>query len=320
MLARSQLIQTIQVGFEMIEKRGAASDALGTVRTDRCELTVAGNDWILRYGASPNLIMKRHDATVRYYETDSPDREPYRALHIQAPERLDDLIYRNPLFSVIRHGTFWFPSQARFVRKRREEVVELGPRTIDGMATYGLQWNVTSDDFDEALLVIPPRIAEELTGKLRLYVASQLGHTIPRIEYVADDGEVVKRFDTRDFVEVDDGLFFPRSTRYETRHAKERYVREYQILQVRYANQRLPDSVFAVDVPSHTRVRDSRPGVPETVFVLDQQTDFEQLDKTLVRDAAVSTWSLWRIVCLVANGLLATGLVLSWMLRRCRAQ
>ena len=265
-VARSAAIYQAQIDFDVTEQQGARTDLLQQVRSDRYQLTVSGTDWLLRYADSPNLIMKRDAATLRYYETESSAGEKHRSLHFDAAKTLDEAQGDNPLFTVLRHGTFWYPVQAGFVDRGRDTARIVDQQTLAGVDTYALQWEVTGPDFDEALIVIPPQIARERKAYLRIYVAPALGHALPRIEYRTIDNTVAKRYESAEFTEIDHGVFYPRVAQCITDHPHQSFRTEFQVHDIQHVNQQIPSETFDIRIPARTRVRDSRPGLPRTVF------------------------------------------------------
>ncbi len=315
-VARSAAIYQAQFAFEMAQKNGPSLETQQIERSSHYQLTVAGNDWILRYGGSPNLIMNREHATVRYYEAHDPQGNRQQSLHITAPLTLENARGQNLLYTVPRHGTFWYPAQAAFVDRRRNDAQLVQRYTWADLPVTVLQWQISAEDFDEAILVIPPQMANRRQGLLRVHVAPDLGCALPRIEYCCPDGEVVKRFESSDFVEIEKDLFFPQHTECVTWLADQATVSEFRLREVRFVNRSIPDEIFAFPIPAQTRVRDARPGLPRTVFQLKQSLPFEELETTLAPQRPNTSWHPFRAICLSLNLLAVFTLLLLWLRKR----
>jgi hypothetical protein len=315
-VARSVAVYQAQVDFGVREREGADAESLREIRSDRYQLTVSGTDWLLRYADSPNLMMKRDAATLRYYETDSPDGKRYRSLHLNAAQSLEDAQGQNTLFTVMRHGSFWYPAQATFVDRERNSARLVDQQTLAGVDTYALQWEVAGPDFDEALIVIPPPIARQRKGYLRIYVAPALGYVLPRIEYRTIDDTVVKRYESSDFIEADRGIFYPRLARCATDHADWSFSTEFRVHSIQHVNQQIPAETFAIRFPAKTRVRDSRPGRPKTVFLLEEPMGIGNLESILTCASPRPSWSILRKACLGLNAAAVLSLIVLWVRRQ----
>ena len=315
-VARSAAIYQAQFEFEMEDKLGPSLETQQLERSSHYQLTVAGNEWILRHGGSPNLMMNREDASVRYYEAKDAQGNRQQSLHITAPLSLEAARGQNLLYTVPRHGTFWYPTQAAFVHQHRDAAQLVEQYESAGAQVAVLQWQISAEDFGEALLVIPPEIAKRRQGLLRVHVAPDLGSALPRIEYCSPDGNVAKRFECSDFVEIEEDLFFPHHTKCITWVADQVAVSEFRLRDIRFVNRSIPDETFAFPVPAQTRVRDARPGFPRTVFQLKTALPFEELETTLAPPRADSSWRPLCAVCLLINLLAVFTLLLVWLRKR----
>jgi hypothetical protein len=133
-----------------------------------------------------------------------------------------------------------------------------GEREIDGIRTSILEWQVRKADRYSAFDSINSILDEG--GVLRLYVASQLGYALPRIEHVGIDGRVATRFDSTDFEEPHAGLFFPRHCSYQNfpEDGSAGYYNRYEILEMNDVNEPIPEESFVVSLPQGTSVTDRR--------------------------------------------------------------
>lgn len=315
-VARATAVYQAQVDFTMTEKQQPVTDAAQEVRSDRYALSMAGPDWLLRYADSPNLIMKHDDVTLRYYETESRSGSINRSLHIDAPRTLDHAAGDNAAYTSLRHGSFWYPSQVTYVDRHRATAQFIEEQTVAGVRAYALQWEVPGTDFDEAFLIIPPQIANQGQGLLRIYVAPDLGYALPRIEYRSVDNQVVKQFESSDFVQVDTDIYYPRRSQCVTSHSQLSYQTDFQVHDIRYVNDKLPQETFALQIPAQTRVRDSRPGLPKTVMILDQPQRLEDLETSLHLGLPVEPRNVLRTICCALNALAVISLIGLWLRKR----
>ncbi len=319
-VSRSSAVYQGQFTFRVTEQRGIAGSALQLVRSDNYALTIAGTDWLLRYDKSPNRIMTRDGSTVRYYEAHSPEGAEQHGLHIDAPLSIDAARGSNVVYTVPRHGTFWYPEQTLFVDAQRQQAQSRGDEFVSGIRVHVLQWQVSANDFDEGFLVIPPSIAEQRKGLLRIYVAPDLGYALPRIEYCTLDGRVAKQIESTDFFEVEGGLHFPRQTKCTTFLENETFLTTVKIDDTRYVNTSIPADVFAFDIPANTRVRDSRPGLPKTVFHLDDDMSLAEFETTIQAAPPDPPWFSWQVLGITVNSLIVIVLLLIWIRRKRRTE
>ena len=195
----------------------------------------------------------------------------------------------------------------------------LALRVIAGIPTVELEWPVRVTDFDEALIVIPGPIARARRGRLRVCVAPELGYAIPSIEYVTDDGRVALSLTTSQYEACDSQVFFPRHAQCMTELDEGQQTSSFTVHRVEYVNQSLPAKEFAMQIPEGTRVRDSRPGVPTSVFYLNNQDQLEDLNRIL-EPTGKSRRSSNRIILLAINSLCLMVLLAVYVIHRCRHQ
>lgn len=307
--------------FRYAVSSNSQRDRGSTMGPQTIVLSIAGDDWIARYGDSANVLMNRGGKSVRFYQADAADgSQTSRALHVEAPEDLAQVVHRDRELIVSRAGTLWHPEQAEFVNRHRSRARWLGKRTVGTTETVAVEWQVLADDFGDAMLHIPQAIAQQRRGILRLYVAESLNHALPKIEYLTDDG--IARFEIActDWHPDHDGLFFPKHMAVRDFNAKGVVSTEFEIFEVSHINEELPRDSFELSIPEGTRVRDSRPGEAEAVFVLQEQEQFEKLNQSLSGSLVPPGWPSWRIVCMVINALVLVVVGFAWILRTRRSR
>lgn len=317
-VARGATIFSARIEFEVtsIIKRGEREVV---DQSDQYVLTISGDDWILRYDDSPNFTMNFNDSSIRFYQTESEKTGIYRSLQMSAPETIDDALGSSYAFSVARHGTLWYRRQIEFVDRQRHRAKQQPGKPIDGHSTFVFQWRVGEMDLDDAIVVVPQSIRKDLAGYLKLYAAPSLGYALPRIDYVTIDGQLTRRIESSDFIELEDELYFPKFTRLIAYAQGERHITDFKVSKIEYVNQDLPKEEFAVQIPPDTRVRDSRPGTPQAVFHLGNQKGIDAVAQIVEGSDSRSNRFSLRVGCLVANGLLVFLLVVVWVRRQCRS-
>ncbi len=161
-------------------------------------------DWIL-LDLQVNQTKVNYDGRLlTYSETPQPDGRVHRSVEID----FSASPFGNSLHPPVRAGTLWNSSTRRFVRDHASKARLLGAENINGIDAVILEWDADPDDKYLAFGAISDMLKEG--GKLRIYVARQLGHALPRIEHVDRFGTVQDRFDYSGFREVARGGLSPR--------------------------------------------------------------------------------------------------------------
>ena len=160
------------------------------------------------------------------------------------------------------------------------------------------------------MVVVPPSIANDRQGRLRLYVCERLGYVLPRIEYLTGSGQVECTIDARQFTDAGNGLHVPKRTRvdYVDLSASPPHVvgrSEYRVVRWSRVNEPIDDEILSITVPAGTRIRDSRPDRPPVVFRLDNDQPLANLQAVTRPAIGKSTsWPSLRTICLAINLLL----------------
>ncbi len=328
-VGRSSAVTSLKLKYryrsEAFRKRG--EDPV----TERMDLaiTVRGNDWIVKYGDSANFRMKRNQASVKYYEVlrrygddetsqDEGVTTRQSSLHLIAAETYQSLIHEHACHAGPRLGTFWFPEQAAFIEQQQLQVVDKGTEHLGPIETHVLEWDVAALDLDAAMVLIPDEIARSRRGKLRIYIAPKLGYALPRIEYATLEGKVVQQFEASQFVPVNASLFFPREALCRTVYREQADVSRFEISEITDVNQEISDGEFSINVPELTYVRDSRPGVPVSVFQLKSQEQLDQINGVLENAMPAPGTTQLRRVLLWLNALALVIVLGYWVRKRCR--
>jgi hypothetical protein len=194
---------------------------------------------------------RQHDGSIR------------TSCRIEAPRGLQERLPMPPWFA----GTPWYRQTVAYIKDHKAQARLTGGAEVDGIAAKVLEWDVPQADRYAAFYGISSRLNNG--GKLRLYVAPQLGFVLPRIETVDPQGRVATRFDSTGFKEVGAGLFFPKQCGYRDFDENgvpddKIHFNQYEILRVEKVNEAIPEEDFAVQLPAGTSVADER--TPQTVY------------------------------------------------------
>ena len=318
-VARARALYTIKIEYsyngEIVQ-----DDQILQSESRQLNFLMEGNDWLLQANDSPNFRMNRHQESFRYYEA-TTDRHPRidRSLRIAGSESLEDLVHEHASHAVVRLGTFWFEPQANFVDQHRRECVYRGTTMIDETRVHLLEWKIKSNQFDEAMIVIPRSIAAARSGVLRVYASEDFNWALPRVEYCTSAGQTKRRFSASQFKQIANGIYFPELASSD-RHMGNRVQKSrFHVASIQYVNQRIPASEFSLRAGIGTRVRDARPGMATTVFHLQRPEDVDHLEQDLA--AAPDTTQKMprhRRLLLLGNLIVLFVLLTAWGIRRCR--
>jgi hypothetical protein len=281
LISRATAVHTVKLAYDYSSRVQQGGRQLHQQQT-QITMAIEGASWIVRHDSSTNFRMQRNEISVSYYELPSEKtNEVFRSLHLEAPVSLQDLIAEHACYAAPRLGSVWFPQQVTFIDRHRAQAVLRGRPQIQGIETVELEWPVTATDFDEALIVIPNPIARDRRGRLRICIAPSLGHALPRIQYVTDDGHSAQVFAASTFEQFGQQLFFPRHVECSTELDNGQDTSTFEIRQVSNVNQSFAPDEFLLQIPQGTRVRDSRPGVPTSIFYLNEQNQIDDLNRAL---------------------------------------
>ena len=218
-------------------------DIAGQTTNDNNErFSFTGESWALRDPQTNHVTVNHEGRLLSYVE------RPGRSLKIKYAETP---FYREP-YPPMYAGTLWYGSTRQFVRDHASKARLLGAETVNGIETRCLEWNVGQVDTYKAFGEINEMLKDG--GRLRLYVARQLGHALTRIEHVDKFGTVQDKFDFSDFKEVAPGIFFPTVCRL----GGGGYNRTYQLKKIERINGVLSHSDFVLAIPAGTAIRDER--------------------------------------------------------------
>ncbi len=237
-----------------------------TVHELNVRLAFSGASWVERYsfpGQPESAAVSHNGSSLAYIPTQQKDGRVTKLAKVRpaVPMRSES---KAPVFA----GSFWRLATKKYVEENRKSVVLKGPAEVNGVKAAVLEWGVPRADVYKAFGFSAPGI--DSGGVLRLYVAPQLGHAMPRIDFLSKKEEVIVRYDSSDFVKTPSGIHFPqlcseRLFAYSKTHPG---LRQYTIKDIEKINEPIPDSEFSVPIPIGTEVIDARSGKGSTRFIL----------------------------------------------------
>jgi hypothetical protein len=274
------------------------------------EASFSGSSWVTRCRTTGAVATNHNGKFVRWIKPDPRNGAlAVDYLTIKRPEAID-LNYppAAPYFA----GTFWFKITRQYVRDHRHEAVRAGSGEVNGVPVTILEWPVPKSAVFQAFDAV-----NEFTqngGILRLFVSTQLGHALPRVEFAGVGGGVADRFDAADFVEVAPGIFIPK------RFSEQGYNSEgpmgnihYEVTRVEKVNEVIPEEDFILQVPRGAIVSDQRSMQHAETFRVgeNQVSEPKDIGDLIVSGAAPSkAFSSWPTAVGIglAVGLLLIGL------------
>lgn len=281
------------------------------------ELTVAGDEWVLRWPTTPIVSMHRGNFSTTYTETPQPDgQETYRSLVLTDAAgihtSLEEECKSDMLFCVTKAGAVPTFLLSEFMRKNRTRIQYAGEKSIDGVLTHALQLRISKKEFSQIMSSLHPSYLKQDAMLITFYVAPLMAYAAVRIEYATPDGFVTKQYSASDFTEVAKGVFFPMcycSINNFTDSKQGYYINQYVISELRNVNERVSESAFKVAIPAGARVRDLRPGSGDTVFFVDKDVTFSTADELIRKTIVPPRNNEVRIVfCLVGVLLMLFGI------------
>lgn len=288
------------------------------------ELTVAGEEWVVRWPGTPIVSMHRAEFSLTYTETPQPDgKETYRSLVITDPagvhKSLEDECKGNRRYCILRAGSVPSAKLAGYLETNRNNIKHVGEKTINGIDTQILRIRLSKDELLDVFRALHPVYLEEDTMVMSFYVAPTRNYSAIRIEYATPDGYMTKRYECTEFSEVADRVFFPKCYCDISNFSKAGngyYVHQYLISDIKNVNRPVPESSFEMEVPEGTRVRDSRPGKGEVVFYLDDKVSFSTADKLIQETIEPPKSKYLRIISVVSSATLLLLLIVLLTKRR----
>lgn len=264
MLARAEAIYSGH--FTAIRSTGFRAHPKSRASRGPYTFSLSGDDWARRTTwDAGSLVVNRNHQTMRLWRN-PPDSEGTR--HHGAlfgPPTAPRLAEGNT--SPFYAGTFWSDDMLGFVRRHRGDARHTGRREVAGAITDVLEWEISADQRHEVMKSSNPLIVGR-GGILRVYIAEHLGYALPLIERVNPENITACAFESSDFREVADGIWFPFTSCKQWFDPSPAFYEEYVFTAVTDVNREIDNGHFAFAVPAGTTVVDERdPAEPTTVVI-----------------------------------------------------
>jgi hypothetical protein len=255
------LIQRIAARYRAVFSLHMIYHYHSNLNTDyRGELTISGSSWrdrALRNDGWGGCRVTHRNKTLEH--TFSPDGH---WVQITLPQPLDKNFPAPPYYA----GTFWFKEECRYVEKYAAEATLRGGSDLQGIHTTALEWPIPSQKRWAELAHVDHSAKG---GRLRLYVAPQLGYVLPRYDYYNPRGELVQRCEADGFQESAPGIYFPRKIRRICYLKGEvGFAAYFDIESVDQVNEPIAEEAFILRLPKGTVIADSRSQTHSIMFRL----------------------------------------------------
>jgi hypothetical protein len=251
-VARAEALFSCRMEYEMTSGFANTGQIANSPTPER--FAFMGSSWTREWPAFGRRMICHRGKLVEVHSTKQPDGSIMHGARISNEQRMEEMVSFSPYFA----GTMWRPRTREYIKSRLADARWRRSETIDGIQVEILEWSVRDRDKYRAFGAITDPL--RAGGTLRLYVASELGCALPRIEHVAADGQLETVFEAKDFFDAGSGIYMPRLIRQQgflPLGTRGFYVR-YDIKEVDHVNEPIDDSVFSVELPNGCDVGDER--------------------------------------------------------------
>jgi hypothetical protein len=280
-----------------------------------CKFTFSGSSWRIDDLAFHVDRINHRGDFVEVRRTPQPDGTIRNSARFSTERSREDQMPYPPHFA----GSLWYLTGVEYIRSHKKGVRYAGAGDIQKISCSILEWSVSREDRFRAFgSIVSPLNGG---GLLRLYASKALGYALPRIDYLAPDGELAIRFESSDFREVAGGIFIPGKILMSTFPGKDQrgYSLEYKIGAVDGINEPIPDDAFVVSLPEGTRVSDVRRERTVNLIVGDLNVSFGEIARVDANSSTKRRWggALGRGLFIGLNGVLIM-IAAVWMFRKKR--
>jgi hypothetical protein len=206
-------------------------------------------------------------------------------------------------------GSFWTPQQLQYVERHRQEFRIAAETSLEGATCVVCELDVPAADVTPYLREPNSLLADG--GRLRLYVAPQLGFGMPQIEISAPNGRTAVVYTARSWAELPGPVYFPRQIRKEVRRPNGSTFFEQIEIAPELIGQPIPESTFSLEIPVGTMVRDQRPGANGRRWRTTEPTTSEQLAEPAAaaerQNSSALAWAIGVLVIVAFCLVLAMG-------------
>ncbi len=263
-LARAECVFSGRLGYRLVLSMGDGNNRK-ILEDSKCQFDFMGDDWINRQRlavefeggviSQTNTQASYGGESIRYAVGSGGPGMGGRHATLEESKPVSREKDPPPYFA----GTLWRKCTIEYLRDHRDDVVAVGSEEIDGVPIAVLELKVPVGGVGQAFHILFGEMAEE-GGILRLFVATNLGGALLRVEHATGSGVVYERFDSRGFHEVAGGIFFPSecSRRILDSAGSTTFSWKYVFEQVESINEILDESLFVFEIPPGTPVADLR--------------------------------------------------------------
>jgi hypothetical protein len=283
-------------------------------RNEEQKLSFSGASWAIRYPPHPRTketgARVSHNGSLTEYIS-SPSQGNVAAFNrasVGLAEPIDKFFPSPPVYA----GTFWYPATRDYIKKNVRAGRKIKDGEVNGIKVEVLEWTIPPEKNYEAFHGINKTL--ERGGILRLYVAPQLGHVLPRIEHLSPEGDVGTAFDASDFEKTSSGVYLPHQCSLQNYSGGQpAFFCRFRIHRFEKINEQIPESDFILDLPEKARVSDHR--TPNGRIFTVGEADAPQLAAVNIAVAQDPSWwgTYWHYAVIL--GALVGGLALFLYLR-----
>ena len=269
-LERSELIKSgvfrhiIHVAFnrDVVISDNAELDALEmeyNQRRGNLLLIMRGTEWSVSLDQNsyenPLRIVKENHA-AEFLELTVPQ-------YIVSPKTSDISDFDHSSYTFLGAGRIPTPSLRNYIRRNKADARDLGSVTLaNGDVVRQIQFTIPKASFSvlREHTVAGLDIWDFDTMLLNIYVMPEKGYVVRRIDECLPDGTIKLRYDSIDFIDRGNGIFFPNLFVRTNVWGKENNpgVHKYEILEASRLNETIPDRYFDRQLPKGTVIRDFR--------------------------------------------------------------
>ncbi len=267
-VARSEALFSGRIEFQSFGTRPPNKELL---KTQDETFYFSGSRWCVLTAGSDNPYETCYGGKYIRHETAThPDGHIGHVARVSVEKPIN---HEGPKFPIYA-GSFWEKNQRDYVKNHVREARDKGQVEINGVSTFMLEWSVPEADKYKAFGFASA--VTERGGKLRIYIAPQLGYALPCVEIQGLDGTMDARYDAFDFFEAAPGIFIPKRCQWLNYYDREGNFRTTvdEIRKVEKVNEPIPDEVFKIYLPLGTRVADDRSGKGTQVFDIKAESDW----------------------------------------------
>lgn len=219
--------------------------------------------WKVRTRDPEMVLINYHDCLLEcLYQWHGGDKI-LPSVWIRPSKRPEEASITLPRFA----GTLWYESTASFIASKRPDAKWVGSQRVGGVDAEVVEWVITPAN-RRAFHVVTPQMNEG--GILRLAIAPRLGCCLPMIEYLTMDRRLQITFESNDFKQVTDGIYWPSTCKRQSYLADggKGHYETYIFSRLKSINQPIADDEFVLSLPDGSYINDVRPGANSAVYIV----------------------------------------------------